>query len=779
MEIRNKTEEKLKKLLKKLRAALSSQQNANAIQRIIQELRIYQIEQEVRNLELGDARRQLAEARERYVELYDFAPVAYVTFDRQARITDLNPAAAELFGLEREHIINQPISRWLSEQDTQNFLRHLYQVSFSRKKLIAEIKLKRSDGKLLFVSLESVAVRDKDGVATHCQTAIVDLAGWKRAGEQWRFIKDDPRLRIDERSMQLATAGKDLLAEIKRHSQVNEKQKQASIVFDNTEDGIIVMDASFNIINVNRSFCDKTGYDSDNLLGKNPRILVTSRTDDKYFQNMLEALKEKGHWKGEIWFRNRNTKRLPAWVNINSVTDEKGRVTHHVAIVTDITLLKENEMRLEHLAYHDVLTGLPNRLHFIANLEQALKRALRRKRRLALLLLDLDKFKQVNDSMGHATGDTLLKIMAERLQDAVRHEDTVARLGGDEFIVILEDITQFEDAGYIADKILNVVEKPIMLNNRKIITRTSIGIGIFPDDAEDVDTLAKTADSAMYRAKKKGGHCYEFYTRDLSRRTAENLSLEAELRIALKEGQFEVYYQPQITLSSDTVVGMEALIRWNHPSKGLLTPDRFMQVAEESGLVDEIDEWVLNTACRQVSSWQRAKCAPIRISINLAGRTLNHDHSIVEKVEKALASSGLAASSLELDIPEYVLQNNGKNLEILHALKSLGVNLSIDDFGKGLSSLATLKQFPIDTIKINRSFLDAIPGSADDTALARALIAIGQNLRLKVTAAGVCSLEQMDFLKNHGCDEMQGFYFSEPVPFDLVMNFISSDDRVH
>lgn len=779
MDYKKDTEQKLRTLLKKLRTDFSSQKNVSNIQRIIHELRIYQVEQEIRNLEHHDTRRQLTEARDRYAELYDFAPIAYVTFDNQAHITDLNMAAAKLFGQERELIINQPISHWLPEDYSQEFIQHLYQVSFSRKKVVTEIKLRRPDHKLLFVRLESIAVRDEDGVATRCQTAIIDITERRKAEEILRSARDDLETRVEERTMQLAQTNKALLEEIEQHAEANEKLKQASIVFDNTEDGIIIMDANFNIINVNPSFCEMTGYSREEMIGKNPRVLVTNRTDDKYYQVMLEALHDNAHWKGEIWYQNKNGEHIPVWKNINTVMDENGQLSHYVAIVTDITALKETEMRLEHLAHHDVLTGLPNRLHFIANLEQALKRATRRKRRLALLLLDLDKFKQINDSMGHATGDTLLKIVAERLQDTVRHEDTVARLGGDEFTVILEDITQFEDAGYIADKILAAISEPSLLEGREIVTHTSIGISVFPDDTDDLDALTKAADTAMYRAKEKGGNCYEFYTRDLNRRAAENLAMEAELRKALREGQFEVYYQPQITLSSDSIVGMEALIRWNHPSRGLLTPDQFMSVAEESGLVDEIDEWVLNTACYQVKAWQQADRAPIRISINLAGRTLMHDRRIVEKVRKALSHSGLDAASLELDIPEHVLAGSQRNLKTLHALKALGVKLSIDDFGKGMSSLSTLKDLPIDTIKIDRSFVNAIQGNPEDGVLASTIIAMGRNLKLRVTAAGVGSLEQMDFLRNHGCDEMQGYYFSEPVPYESAGSFISGSQKVH
>ena len=775
MEHKKDNEDKLRKLLKKLRGDLLTQKNVSNLQRVIHELRIHQVEQELKNLEFHETRRQLIEARDRYAELYDFAPIAYITFDNQAHITDLNHAAAKLFGQERELILQKPISHWLPEENSQDFIQHLFQVSFSRRKVITEVKLRRMDGKLLCVRLESIAIRDEDGVATRCQTAIIDITNEKNAEEILRSARDDLEARVDERTLQLAQTNRALLEEVEQHSFANEKLKQASIVFDNTEDGIIITDSNFNIININRSFCEMTGYSIDELIGKNPRSLVTSRTDDKYYQVMLEALHDHGHWKGEIWYQNKSGEHIPVWKNINAVYDNNRAISHYVAIVTDITALKETEMRLEHLAHHDVLTGLPNRLHFMANLEQALKRATRRKRRLALLLLDLDKFKQVNDTMGHATGDTLLKIVAERLQDTVRHEDTVARLGGDEFTVILEDITHFEDAGFIADKILNAIAEGTYIEGREVITHTSIGISMFPDDSEDIEELIRSADAAMYRAKEKGGNGYQFYTRELNRRAAENLALESQLRKALKEGQFEVYYQPQITLSSDSVVGMEALIRWNHPEKGLLTPDKFMAVAEESGLVDEIDEWVLNTACHQVNKWQKAGKAAIRISINLAGRTLTHDAGIVDKVKRALASSGLLASSLELDIPEYVLQGSARNLQTLQALKALGVNLSIDDFGKGLSSLSTLKNLPIDSIKIDRSFLNAIPGSADDVALASAIIAMGHNLKLKVSAAGVGSLEQLAFLRDQGCDEMQGYYFSEPVPHDSAGSFIENN----
>ena len=774
MDQKKQTEEKLRKLLERLRNELAAQKNISNIQRIILELRIYQVEQEIRNLEFSDTQRQLTEARDRYAELYEFAPIAYVTFDNQAHITDLNHAAAKLFGQARDTIINKPISHWLSDEDSPVFLQHLYQVSFSKKKVSTDLTIYRPEREPLVARLESIAIRDQDGVATRCQTAILDITERTRIEDVLRSSRNELEARVEERTRQLAETNKALLEEIEQHADANEKLKQAAIVFDNTEDGILIMDANFNIINVNRSFSLMIGYDIDELIGKNPRVLVVNRTDEKYYQYMVEALHEHNHWKGEIWYQNKQGKHIPVWKNINSVTDENNQVSHYVAIVTDITPLKETEKRLEHLAHHDPLTGLPNRLHFIANLEQALKRALRRKRRLALLLLDLDNFKDINDSMGHATGDTLLKIVAERLQDTVRHEDTVARLGGDEFTVILEDITHYEDAGYIADKIINAVSQPALLDDREVTAYTSIGIAVFPDDTDDPDELTKFADTAMYRAKEEGGRSYEFYAHELTKRAADNLALENELRHALRAAQFEVYYQPQITLNSDQVVGMEALIRWNHPERGLLTPDQFMPVAEESGLINDIDEWVLNTACTQVNRWQKASNTRMRVSINLAEHTLTQGRSVIETVRNALTRSGLDPTCLEIDIPEHLLQGGVRNINKLHALKRLGVRLSIGDYGRGLSSLATLKELPIDTIKIDRSFINAIPGNPRDVALASAIIAMGHNMKLKVSASGVMSGEQLDFLKSQGCDELQGYYFSEPMPFETARNYFAS-----
>ncbi|MCW9012451.1 MAG: EAL domain-containing protein [Gammaproteobacteria bacterium] len=765
-------EAELRKLLKDLKADFSNQKEVSVMQRVMYGLEVHQVEQELQNLEFQRVRADLEQTRDRYAELYDFAPVAYVTFDNQAHITELNLAAAKLLGLDHEHIVNQPISRWLSEKDVQHFLQHLYQVSLSRKKTSTELTLIRENKSEVIVRLESIAVRDADGVATRCQTAILDITDSKRAQQAMHLSQEELAHRVKERTYELERTNRALQQEISQHAKASEKLRQASIVFDNTEDGIIFMDAQFNIVNVNRSFSRITGYAPAELIGETPINLFTSRTDNDQYKTMQMALNGYGHWKGELWYQCKDGEQIPIWENINVVKDETGKISHYVAIVTDITALKETEMRLEHLAHHDALTGLPNRLNYSAILEQAMKRVQRRKKSLALLLLDLDGFKQINDTHGHAAGDTLLKVVAERLQDSIRNEDTVARLGGDEFTVVLEDISQFEDAGLIAEKILYSVAEPIEFEGKMISPTTSIGISVYPDDAEDAENLLRAADAAMYRSKELGGNTYQFFTQDLSELAVESLVLEKQLRNALQEDQFEVYYQPKVTLSDDKIVGMEALLRWNHPERGLLKPDAFISVAEETGLIVEIDDWVLNTACAQVMLWQKLMLAPIRIAINLAGRTLVHNPNIVEQVKSALNATELEPSCLELEIPELALKGSKQCINTLHKLKALGITLSINDFGTGFSSISSLKDLPIDVLKIDRSFVSDIPNNPNDIALASAIIAMGRNLKLKVTAEGVGTAEQLNYLRDLGCDEMQGYLFSRPVSSEGAQNYI-------
>lgn len=770
-EYKKEIEAELKQLLEELHKDFSSNEHSSVMQRVMYGLEIHQIEQEIKNLEFERTQLQLTEARNKYAELYDFAPIAYITFDDQANIIELNLAAARLLDQPHSKILNQPISNWLSDSEYQKLLKHLYKVSCSNEKISIELKFSLNDGVERSFHLESSSVRH-DGLVAKCRTAMLDITDHSFIEEELKDSKKELENRVDDRTRELKNTNQILHEKIIEHAAVSEKLKLASIVFNNTEDGIIIMDSSFNIINTNKAFNKVTGYSSAELLNKNPNDLFTSRTDDEQFKNMQNALVEKGHWKGEVWYRCKDGSQIPIWENINEVKDDDGIITHYVAIATDITSLKETEMRLDHLAHHDSLTGLPNRLNYTANLQQAIKRAQRRGLRFALILLDLDNFKTINDTFGHSHGDTFLKIISERLQDCMRQEDTVARLGGDEFAIVLENIATLEDAGFIADKVLQAVNKPIEIERKEITPSASIGISIYPDDASDGDDLLKSADAAMYRAKETGGNKYHYFTSELTIHTIEKVSLENELRIALKEEQFEVYYQPQVALSNAAIVGMEALVRWNHPEKGLLKPDKFIDIAKDSGIINEIDEWVLNTACKQLKSWQDAGLPPIRVAVNIAERTLLHDNKVVDKVQKALESAQLDPSFLELEIPEKILKTTKQSIKMLIELSALGVHLSIDDFGTGFSSISSLKQLPIETIKIDRSFVCDVTSNPNDAALASAIIAMGHNLKIKVTAEGVSTPEQLQFLRGQGCDEMQGYLFSKPMAFEQAQLYL-------
>ncbi|HEY9051620.1 MAG TPA: EAL domain-containing protein [Gammaproteobacteria bacterium] len=769
-----KNKDYLLKQLEELHKESKSQRDLNNLQRIMRALKIQQLKMDIQNLEMHEVRQQLDTYAKKYTGLYDTSVTAYLTFDNQYHIRELNLAAADLLGEDREAILNKPFISWLTEEERLRFIQHIYQVSQSSKKNISELKIKRRDGELIDVCLESVAVRNAHGIAVECQTAMFDISELK-SSMSISALRDYPQVVAEtgRKSSQIQAQQKPFITE-DAQTRDNNKCKQAAIVFDSTNEGIVFMDESFRLVNVNQAFCTMTGYASKEVIGEHALKLLVHRDDDVLYQELISGVENNGHWKGEIWCHRKNGERFPVWQNINVVKDDTGKIINYAAIISDISIFKEAQNKLEHLAHHDPLTGLPNRLHFSANLEQALKRATRNKRRLAVLLVDLDRFKTINDNLGHASGDVVLKIVAERLQDCVRYDDTAARLGGDEFIVLLEEITRHEDAAQVAKKIIDAVYEPITIHDKEITISASIGISVYPDDSEHADELVKLADTAMYHAKKNGRNMYQFYTSEVSSRLVKSQEMEKGLRQALRKGGFEIYYQPQIALSDDKVVGLEALLRWHHPEKGILLPNDFLPAAEDVGLTHEIDEWVVQAVCKQINVWQLSGLAPIRISINLTGRTLMFDHRLVSKIRKALVESQIDPSYLELEIPEHILQSNDSNIKKLHALKALGVRITIDDYGTGNSSINTLKLLPIDSLKIDRSLINEIPESGNDASIASAIIAMGHNMKIKVSAKGVGTNGQRSYLKGQGCDEMQGFMFGEPMPQNMVREFIRS-----
>lgn len=586
------------------------------------------------------------------------------------------------------------------------------------------------------------------------------------ADERERIAKLNDQLerRVIERTADLSAANARLKNEITQRKSTEAALRQAAAVFENTTEGVMITDSDDRVVAVNKAFTDVTGYSEATVLGKTPQLLYSGREDDQSYQALSDTLRRIRRWKGELWKRHQRGHLFPAWLNVSAVTDDLGRVTHHVHVFSDITPLKESQAQLEHLAHHDALTGLPNRILFNARAEHALLRARRDGRLVAILMLDLDHFKNINDSLGHPAGDHLLQAVTKLLKNLVREEDTVARLGGDEFIVLLEGTQQPGDASAVAEKIIKALAPPFDLDGHEAYVGASIGISLFPNDGKDVTTLIKNADSALYCAKEQGRNGYSFYTQDLTAGAINRLVLETSLRRAMEDSQFTLHYQPQISLSSGQVVGAEALVRWQHPKLGLVLPSEFIPMTESMGLIVKLGEWVLRTACVQTKAWQQQGLPPLRIGVNVSSIQMTRGR-FIDTVEKVLKDTGLDSQYVELEITEGLLmQQTNQTIATLETLKAMGVRLAIDDFGTGYSSLSYLKRLPIHRLKIDRSFIREIPHDPGDVAITRAVIALGINLQLIVVAEGVETQRQLEFLRCNGCEEAQGYLCGRPLP---------------
>ncbi|MBI1423406.1 MAG: EAL domain-containing protein [Gammaproteobacteria bacterium] len=556
-----------------------------------------------------------------------------------------------------------------------------------------------------------------------------------------------------------------LFSDVSERKRAEETQRQAATVFNNTMEAIMITDAEERIVMVNQAYTKITGYTAEEVIGKTPRTHHSGKHDKTFYRLLWDKLLANGQWQGEIWNLRKNGEDFPAWENISVVRNEQGEITNYVSVFSDISSIKLTEARLSQLAHQDYLTGLANRMAFNLNLEKALERAQRHRHKVALLFLDLDRFKLINDTLGHEAGDQMLKIIGQRLRQSVRAEDMVARLGGDEFTIVLEEIMNNDGAAGFARKVIRAVAEPLQIKDQEIVITTSIGLSIYPDDATTATDLAKAADTAMYRAKARGRNTFEFYTSELTDNALQHLSTENSLRQALARDELQLFYQPQLEVATGSLCGVEALLRWNHPELGLLLPDQFIKIAEESQLIDLIGNWVIRTVCAQVRDWRNAGLPKLRIAINLSPRQIMYD-STVDTLQQALTQYNLSTEDLliELEITEHVLQSYEQISEPLRRLRKLGVRIAIDDFGTGYSSLSHLTQLPIDTLKIDRLFLRDIPKDAHNTAITSAIISMGHSLGMRVIAEGIENHEQWQFLQQHACDEAQGFLFSAAVP---------------
>jgi diguanylate cyclase (GGDEF)-like protein/PAS domain S-box-containing protein len=565
----------------------------------------------------------------------------------------------------------------------------------------------------------------------------------------------------DETGELLGTVG--FARDITERKQADEYRRLTAKVFESTAEGVIVTDPAGDIVDVNRAFTEITGYGKEEVIGQNPKILNSGRHDIDFYRTMWQSLEESGRWHGEIWDRRKDGGLFPVWQTISSVTDENGVLTHYVSVFTDISHIKHSQQQLDHLAHHDALTDLPNRLLLNERLEQAIRRAERHGSQLAVIFLDLDNFKHINDSLGHPAGDRLLQIVANYLQDSVRQEDTVARIGGDEFVALMEDIGRPANAGIAAEKLMSIFDEPIQLEGREIGVSASLGISLYPRDGVDPSMLLRNADAAMYRAKAEGRNAYQFYTAELTLNAFERIFLESSLRLAIDREELLLLYQPQVDLRSGKITGVEALIRWEHPELGIVSPVKFIPMAEECGLIFPIGNWVLRNACQQAKVWMEQGLEFGRMSINIAGPQIQRG-DLVQQVERVLIDIGLPACCVELEVTEgFIMREAEHAIKQLKKLGDLGITLAIDDFGTGYSSLNYLKQLPIHKLKIDQSFVRDIPDDPNDVAISTAVVAMGKSLGLTVIAEGVENEDQERFLREMGCEEVQGYRYSRPV----------------
>ena len=583
---------------------------------------------------------------------------------------------------------------------------------------------------------------------------------WQGASRtDWALISAQ-RLRYQDQDAVLTA-----FTPIGRLKQMEQRLELWAKVFEASSESIMITDAERVILTVNRAFCRSTAYEFSEIVGKTPEILCSDHHPDGFYSEIWQATRIRGAWQGEMWIRRKSGEAFPVWAVFNSVRDPNGQITHVIASSFDISERKANEQRITHLAQHDVLTDLPNRALCIERLNMALQQAERNHRRVAVLFIDLDRFKNINDSLGHHIGDGLLRSVSHRLLETVRAGDTVSRMGGDEFVVILNGVADVEEISQIIERrLIPLIRQPHDIDGAELHVSCSIGIAVYPEDGREIETLMRNADAAMYQAKSQGRNSAQFFTIEMDRRLRERMQIENDLRVAIEGEQLRVYYQPRVDCRSGKLLGAEALIRWQHPEQGLLTPVHFISVAEECGLIIPLGTWVLVQACHQQAQWRDSGFGDIALSVNLSAPQLR-DPELLNTLRMAIADNGISPAMIELELTESLLMEDvGSTIDLLHAIKALGVSLSVDDFGTGYSSLNYLHRFPIDKLKIDQSFIRDMLDDPNDLAITKAVIGLGHTLGLRVVAEGVEQFEEMRVLYAAGCDELQGYLFGKPMP---------------
>ena len=686
-------------------------------------------------IERSMAAQALRRSESRFRALFANAGIGVVLADAEGRVVEANPAFLSMLGRAEAELRGQTLEAHAHPDDFRQCEALRAEVLAGGRDgfQMAQRYTARSGG-TVWARLTCTVMREGDGRHPFTVTVVEDITERKR-------LEDEMRL--------------------------------AATVFANSGDGLFVTDADNRIVHVNPAFTLITGYQPAEVEGRNPSMLASGRHDREFFAQMWAALRRDGRWQGEIWDRRKDGEMFAGWQNIAMVRDAEGRVQNYVAVLSDITSRKEVEERLSYAANHDPLTRLPNRTLFHERLSRAIARAQRSQTLVALLFIDLDRFKQVNDTLGHLAGDMLLQQVAERLSGCTRQGDTVARLSGDEFTIILEDIQDPRDAAVVAHKVLRRLLEPVTLNAGEAHISSSIGVAIYPTDAGDAQTLLKLADQAMYRAKHMGRNGCQFHSEAVNAQAFERLALENALRTAVEQQEFVLSYQPIFDVVSGRAVAVEALLRWRHPDVGLVTPSQFLALAEETGLIVAIGRWVFDHACRQLRQWREDGHGDLCLHVNISTRQLRQPE-MIEAVAAALENSGLPPSALVLEVLEAAVIDKAFDPSPLFArLAALGVGLAIDEFGSGYSSFAFLRRLPIGMLKVAQGFVRSLSQGQDETEIVTAIVALARGLHMTVVAPGIETTEQLDLLTGFGCDRVQGFLLAKPMEAPAMTAFLA------
>ncbi|MBF0454423.1 MAG: EAL domain-containing protein [Magnetococcales bacterium] len=710
---------------------------------------------------------QIAMLAERNRRILDAAREGIVGISREGKIIFANSAAETMLQWPDTKLLGGSPQEILKPQDekgqpvlAQNFALYLT-LKDGEDRSLSEHSFQRRD-KSRFQVEYNVAPTFEENTISGLVMTFRDITQRKLAEEAVRKATDKLEERVEARTRAL--------------KKVNDRIRLTAQVFDSTSEAIVITDGSNKMVEVNPAFSNITGYSSAEVIGRDPGFMKSGRHDRAFYSEMWRSIWKNGFWQGEIWDRRKSGEIYPKWLSINTVKNSANQLVNCIGVFSDISIVKSAEAKLERLAFFDGLTNLPNRALFKTRLEHEFSSAQRHKRKIALFFLDLDNFKHVNDSLGHAAGDQLLVEMADRIKACVRVSDTVSRLGGDEFTVILTDVEDEASISHVAYNILRALKRPVELGEHQVTVGCSIGITLYPDDGIESEVLIKNADAAMYHAKAMGRNSCAFFTEELNTRSLNRMDIENGLRLALQENHLTLHYQPKIDSATNQVVGMEALVRWNRPEVGLVSPGEFIPIAEESGMILEIGEWVLREACQTMVALVKEGVAPPTVSVNLSIRQLKQ-LDLVEKLQMVLEETQLHPHLLELEITESMMADNVEEaITKLTKIRQMGISIAVDDFGTGYSSLSYLKRFPIHTLKIDRSFVKDVPGHEDDVAIVHAIISLAHSLGLSTVAEGVETVEQSHFLNDIDCQNMQGYLFSPPMPLSKLRGYLKQSN---